>query len=228
MKKNFTFLLIVCSFSLQAQHFINPAGKFESADDLVGLPHYTSKDDIEGSPMLMEDWGNGYVKLRDGRLFKDVILKFNLASNELYFQRGADAYAFSVPVEDCELNYMDNGQVKKIYLRSGYPDISNRNKNSLYEVLAYGSNVHFVKYTYKKVKEQSNYGGVPIKSYETIAVLYLYDVKTNSLTKIKMDKSSVIEALPGYAKQIDAFASSNRYKFKSNEEVIALVNELNK
>ena len=228
MKTSFILLYLALCFSSQAQHFINPAGKFENADDLVGLPHYTEKDDIEGSPMLMEDWGNGYVKLKDGRLFKDVILKLNLASNELYFQRGPDAFVFSVPVEDCELNYMENGQVKRMYLRSGYPEIANRNRNSLYEVLAIGQNVHFVKYTYKKVRIQNNYGGVPTKSYETISTLYLFDVKANVLTKIKPDKASVTEALPAYAKQIDAFAESNRYKFKSNEEVVALANELNK
>jgi hypothetical protein len=228
MKTRFTLLFLAICFSIQAQHLINPAGKFENADDLVGLPHYTLKDDIEGSPMLMEDWGNGYVKLKDGRLFKDVILKFNLASNELYFQRGSDAFVFSMPVEDCELNYMENGQVEKMYLRSGYPEISNRNKNSLYEVLAVGPNVHFVKYTYKKVKIQNNYGGVPTKSYETIAALYLFDVKANTLTKVKPDKASIVGALPAYSKLIETFAESNKYKFKSNEEVVALVNELNK
>ena len=42
---------------------------------------------IEGSPLLNQNWGLGTVYFKDGSVAQNVELRFNLEKNELYFNR---------------------------------------------------------------------------------------------------------------------------------------------
>jgi hypothetical protein len=230
MKLSLLLLLFTLSatFALQAQYYIIPLGNFQKAADIEAQKAAIDRDDIEGSPMLMSDWGNGIVKLKSGKAFDELILKFNLNRNVLYFMRNSLTYVFPEPVLECELNYLDEGNLKKIFLRSGYPAIADKDSNTLYQVLAIGEHIHFLKFISKKIAELKTFGTIPTKYYEVHEAYYLFNVKTGSIKSVKTDKSSLLNALPDYEKEIELYTSDKKKKLKGESDLIALINELNK
>jgi hypothetical protein len=216
------------SNDLHAQAIVNPSNVFESSTDISGRPYMVDHKGIDGSPLLTENWGNGAIKYKNGKVFGNVALQFNLLTNELYFQRNNVTYAFTEPVFECEMNFIENEELRKIFLRSGYPDHSKRDSTSLYIVLAAGKNIHLLKYVFKKIVESNGYGSGQSKTFAKQEIFYVYDVAKGTLANIKPGKASMVEALPAYEKGIEQFADSNHSKLKNETEMIALVNELNK
>jgi hypothetical protein len=188
---------------------------------------FTSKanQNIEGSPLLIDNWTMGEVKLANGFLLKNVELQFDLYENELYFRKDNQVFTFADPVKEFNFNYTDQGAEKHVLFRKGYPDFDNHNDNSFYEVITDGNKVQLLKFLYKRIQEVNAYASPGKKEYADEEELFVYDVQKKSIIKIKSDKTSLLKALPGYENAINTFLSGK--KKISQNELISLIQQLN-
>jgi hypothetical protein len=202
---------------------------FVEAYNIRGKP-FTNPDasNIEGTPLLNQDWGKGTVYFKDGAVAQNIELKFNLEKNELYFNREGEMFLFNDPIMSFRMNYSSGTGKKEVHFRSGYPVNGRLLKETFYEILEDGAKFHFVSYRFTYLADSYRYGGQSKKVFTENEELYVYDVAFGKMIKIKRSESSLIEALPDYKDKIVSVIRDNKLKLKTNEDVKKIIAELNK
>lgn len=237
MKLNFFLLNSLCafviflSFNTTAQTVSSSVSTnfFVEAYNIRGKP-FTNPDasNIEGSPLLNQDWGKGTVYFKDGSIAQNVDLKFNLEKNELYFNRDGEMFVFNDPILSFRMKYSSSTGLREVHFRSGYPVNGRLLKETFYEVLEDGAKFHFVSYRFSYLADSYRYGGQSKKAFTENEELYIYDVAFGRMLKIKRNESSITDALPEYKDKITSTIRDNKLKLKSNEDVKKIIAELNK
>ncbi len=198
-----------------------------NAFDVNGKAFSSKSWDIAGRPMLNPDWGKGIVKFRNGYSLNAVELQFNLVENELYFRKNNLTYAFVEPIQEFDITYTEDNASHNSLLRCGYPFSGENTNLTFYEAVKDVRLVQLLKKTIKLVQTTNNYGQGTQKEYRQIVQWYVYDVKKARVEPIKRDKSSLKQAFPSFAVQIDQIARKKKYKFCNEEEIIELISLLN-
>ncbi len=181
-----------------------------------------------GSPFLNPDWGNATVSYKDGRVFKSVELQYNLMNNEVYFRIAEEVFLFTDTVTSFQLTYAVKDEAKTDKFQAGYPAIEKLDKGQFYQVLAEGPKVHFLVHKYAKRIESYHYSEGKKINYFSYEDYYLFDSVSAMIKKIKKSEDGILEALPAYADQIKSTVKSQKLRLKNNEDIIKLVEVLNK
>ncbi len=202
---------------------------FVEAYNIRGRP-FTNPDasNIEGTPLLNQEWGKGTVYFKDGSVAQNIDLKFNLEKNELYFNRDGELFMFNDPIMSFRMSYSSASGKKEVHFRSGYPVNGRLLKDTFYEVLEDGAKFHFVAYRFSYLADSYRYGGQSKKAFTENEELYVFDVAFGKMLKIKRSEASLIEALPDYKDKIVAVIRESKLKMKTNEDVKKVFTELNK
>lgn len=182
--------------------------------------------DVEGTPLLSNDWNLGYVKLDAGKKADSIQLKFNLQSNRLYFLRNEETFEFVDAIREFSFSFKENELVKTVLFRNNYPAIEKNNTASYYEVLAEGPRVQLLRYKERMISEIYVFNRPPRKEYTETSSLYIYDAVTKSIQKVKVKRSSITGALPGLEKSINELCDKNKWDMKSIDELKLLVQAL--
>lgn len=226
------FLLLCCAVAnaqTVGDKFGDSHNPFMTVYDVNGKPLSLANTDIEGTPMLNNNWGKGQVIFASGRTLKDVPLQFNIFSNELCFQKDNTTYAFAEAIKAFRFIYTgDEGGENNVYFQSGYPAVNNNDGNTYYQVLADGQHFQLLKLTSKKIREVQLYNGPLKKEYADVSEYFIYSVQDGKMMSVKMDKSSLASTLTGYETQVNQFAAEKKSKLKKEDDVVELINSLNK
>jgi hypothetical protein len=184
---------------------------------------------VEGSPLLNTEWGTGTVYFKDGAIAKGVELKFNLEKNELYFNRDGALFLFNDPITSFRMNFSYVGKQYDVLFRSGYPATEKLGASTFYQVLEDGAKFQLLNYRFSYLADSYRYGGTAKKAFIEGEELYVYDVAFSKLIKIKRGEQGILDAMPSeLSSKILSIAKSKRSKLKSNQDLIALIEELNK
>ena len=202
---------------------------FVEAYNIRGKP-FTNPDasNIEGTPLLNQDWGKGTVYFKDGAVAQNIDLKFNLEKNELYFNRDGEMFVFNDPILSFRMTYSSSTGKKEVHFRSGYPANGRLLKETFYEVLEDGAKFQFVAYRFTYLADSYRYGGQSKKVFTENEELYIYDVAFGKISKIKKSESSLVEALPDLKEKITSIIRDQKLKLKSNDDIKKIIAELNK
>lgn len=185
-------------------------------------------DNIEGSPLLSNEWSKGTVYFRDGGIAKDIDIKFNLEKNELYFNRSGELFLFNDPVLSFRILLQAEGNTGELLFRSGYPVNGRFSKETLYEVIADGPKFQLVNFRFSYPSDIYVYGSTGSKKKFTPSEeIYVYDVAFGKMTKVKRSESSVSDALPDLKAKINQLIATNKLKLKSNDDLKKLFDLLN-
>jgi hypothetical protein len=209
-------LFIIC-FVLAVSFSI---GKAQPARDALGRPLIIHQYvDVEGSPYLIDDWAKGVIKLKDGRTYKNMDIKYDQIEDKLLFRNPKD-YAtleFVEPIKEFTLSYIADDIAYAKHFRSGY----GLEKNAFYEVLADGG-VEFLKQTQKSIKESHGYNSATItKSIDADVKYYL--CIAGQLRPVKKDKKSIFNALSDRQPQLEAYIKANNLNLKDEVDLTRLV-----
>jgi hypothetical protein len=201
---------------------------FVEAYNIRGRP-FTNKDalNVEGSPLLNNEWKKGTVYFKDGSVAKGVELKFNLEKNELYFNRNGEMFIFNDPVISFRLEMESEGKSGELFFRSGYPAHGRHDMETLYEVVADGAKFQLINYRFSYLADAYVYGGSSKKKFTPNEELYVFDVAFGKITRIKRSEAAVVDAMPDLKDKISQICSTKRLKMKSNADLVILFNELN-
>jgi hypothetical protein len=185
-------------------------------------------NNIEGSPLLSDDWSKGTVYFRDGGIAKDIEIKFNLEKNEVYFNRNGELFLFNDPVLSFRILLQVEGNADELLFRSGYPVNGRFSKETLYEVIADGPKFQLVNYRFSYPSDIYVYGSTGSKKKFTPSEeIYVYDVAFGKMTKVKRNESTISDALPDLRAKINQLTTANKLKLKSNDDLKKLFELLN-
>jgi hypothetical protein len=121
----------------------------------------------------------------------------------------------------------DDGALKHIVFKQGYPEIDNHTEESVYQVLSMGTKVHLLKFLTQKVEDAATLGDYSRREIVTTQQLYIY-TPGGAIKKIKASKQSVVEALPALSAKIDEVVAANKLNLKSEADIAELIEALNK
>lgn len=212
---------------LSAQSGIMGTKPLTETQDANGRPLTEVNKLIAGSPVLNENWGKGDVIFRNGSILKNVDLQFDLSTNELHFRKNNTVFAFTDSIQEFSMEYIEDDQMKNVTFRSGYPPVLKRTGAFFYQVIAGGDKVQFLKYVSKQIQESQAYAGPTTKEFKLSGTYYAYNVLTNEITAVSLNKSSIVKALPTYTGPIKKIAEERNYSLKTEAEVAALFRLLN-
>jgi hypothetical protein len=232
--KKFTFfsafILLFISVSAQTPSYVAAPGGGEKSvmiyiRDLTGKPMYGFNEisGVEGTPFLDKDEQIGTVRFKDGRMTKDVHLKFDMLNSKLYFVRDGVNLEFIDTVKDFYLQSVENNTLGAVY-RSDFPPIDRNTSSTFYELLVDGK-LSLLKHRYKVITEYREYSASTKKRYDERTQLYA-SLPGNRIIKIRKDRKFLMEAMPEYADKIKTI--TDKLKLKNDESLITLFEELNK
>lgn len=183
--------------------------------------------DIGGSPFLHPDYKAGTIQFNGDRMVANVPVKFNVFSNVIMVQRDGE----ELKLESFDLVSYDepggDGIVKHYTFKQGYPEVDNRPATAVYQVLAQGPKLHLVKFISQKVEDAPTLGDYSRREIVTSQQLYTY-VPGGDMKKIKAGKQAIADAVPAMASKIDEIIKTGNLNTKSETDLAALVDALNK
>jgi hypothetical protein len=183
--------------------------------------------EVGGSPFLSNEYKLGAVHISPDKVVSNVPVKFNIFSNAIMVQKDGE----DMKLESVELvSYNEtgnNGTLKQIVLKMGYPEIDNHPATAIYQVLASGPRIHLVKYLSQKVEDAPTLGDYSRREIVTTQQLYVY-MPGGEMKKIKNGKQGIADALPGMSSKIDELIKAGNLNLKSENDMITLVEGLNK
>ncbi len=182
--------------------------------------------EVGGSPFFSNDYKLASVQVNNEKKVANVPVKFNIFSNAVMVQKDGE----ELKLESFELVSYDeqgnDGAIKHINFRKGYPEIDNHTDATVYQALAFGAKVHLLKFLSQKVEDAPTLGDYSRREIVTTQQLYVY-IPGGEFKKIKTGKQSVVDALPGMSSKIEEAIKAGNLNLKNESDLITLVKALN-
>jgi hypothetical protein len=184
---------------------------------------------ILGTPYVFDKFSLGKVIFLNGMESVDSNLNYSYFDHKLYYTQKNDLYVVNQQAKSFVLNSVDkdNNKVSKQFMCL-FPSVDDNTPATFYEVLGKGDNFQLLKYTHKRIKETTVYGGAPVKEYVMDDLFYIYDKMGKNMLALGSNHSlkAVKKVLPNYAVQIDAYLDANKLNLKKEEDMIQLLQQL--
>ncbi|MEO7529790.1 MAG: hypothetical protein ABIS69_00220, partial [Sediminibacterium sp.] len=182
--------------------------------------------EVNGSPLFSDNWGIGIVKFTNGKYMKDVPLRFSLYNSELYSKKGDIEVMLVNSVREFSFSYEDNGSIRSVSFRNGYPGTKAGADQVFYEILVDGPRFQVLKHSNKTIREVSDYTSAPHKEFRLASELFIFDNQAQTLTQVK-NKQPLAESVPVLAQEIARTTGNPTGKFRSEKDLIELVAKVN-
>lgn len=209
---------------------INTTGKFGSQiflSDVYGRAFENKYTDINGTAYFMPEYKFATIVLSDGRKFDHVKAKLNLLEHEVVFiaSNGAEGYIGKGMVHFIYFYDTTSACIKTFLFASGFPKIDNQSNINFYQVLNIGT-ANLLKYINKNMEERGNeLSGEKYKEFITRENLYFVDKEL--ILRVKKDKAFFAQLFKGNADVFNQFILEHKINFKTEEQLIQLVDFYN-
>ena len=194
----------------------------------------TRYDGIRGTPFLLPYWCSTEVIFKDGRRFSEVPLKYDVYQNQIVFKRpqGDSVILNAAPVSHFTMQDILTGKsylFKKFFLS---PGDQARLQGRFLQVIQEGSTSLVVSRSKAIVKADYKGAYNAGRPYdELIEDTQYYLLRPDgSLTGIRLNRKSVLEAFTKHQAEIKAYAQQENIDFKNEDAVgklVAYANSLN-
>lgn len=182
--------------------------------------------EVGGSPFFSNDYKLGSIQVNNEKTVSNVPVKFNIFSNAVMVQKDGE----ELKLESFELVSYDepgnDGAIKHINFRQGYPEIDNHTGATVYQALTFGPKIHLLKFLSQKVEDAPTLGDYSRREIVTSQQLYIY-IPGGEIKKIKAGKQSMVDALPGMSAKIEETIKTGNLNLKNESDLITLVKALN-
>ena len=214
MKKYVLIVVFLCYLFSAASAQTNPI----ILTGLNGTPITETKyTNIEGDPYLYNSWKFGDVKFKDGSIFKNIQLKYNLISDELVF-KGEDGQEMLFLQPVAEFTLFPSGES----FINGFKGSKNFTEKTYLQQLNYGKTIVY-KRTIKNIVERREYNSATSTQTFVQNVLYFYSTKDIALALFKKEKKSLLVLLADKQKEVEAYISSNNLNVKDDKDLAAIL-----
>lgn len=186
---------------------------------------------LKGSPFFISEWIKGEMTFADGRVFKEVPLKYNAYSKELVMKRpsGDSLIVFPYQVSSFVINdpiTKANFEFKR-YPTAQTPKYDMREIYFLTLYTGKTSLVKLINKTLKKADYKDPYSNnVRYDTFEDANEYYLLKAD-GSMVKIKKSKKSVLDALSDKEAALKALLEQEKIDIKTERDLVVAVAKYN-
>jgi len=208
-------MLSLCSIAVHAQF----------AKDIQGTPLREIKyESIDGTPYFLDIWLKGKVSTKSGKHFVDIPLKYDIVNDKVIFKgKDGNIMDFLEPVSTFEIIDADLSNSYKF--TNGLPITDGLDASAFFQIIASGK-ISLYKRVYKKTTESKDYGSATVKkSFDNYMAYYV--LQNGNLTKISINKKSLIGLLPNKEKEITDYLKKEKTDFKQDSDLNKFFTYLN-
>ncbi len=216
------FFILICAGSINAR---------ESTPGIPGINgKWANQGSIRngtGSPYFMDEYKYSNIILERGRVFTKVKARIDLASLEVSFisVNGIEASIEAGMIKEISFSDTTAEGIVLYKFKTGFPSIDKQTRNNFYLMLADGR-CSFLKAVMKKVTEKKNdISGEVVRDFETYEEFYIFS--KGVMKKWKKDKDFILAELSDRQPQVSQFIDANKITFRSEEQLIRLLNYYN-
>jgi hypothetical protein len=183
--------------------------------------------DIQGSPYLDPSWSKGTFTLSNGKIYKDMDIKYDLVKDKMYVKGNNDELvALLDQVRDFSINVPVSGSAVTRHFRTGYTNIPATTNTYYFEVLTEGK-TQFLKRSVKSILENKEYNSATVtKSFELNTKYYIY--KDGKGTQVKKDKKAILAALGDKQSELETYIKDEKLNLKNDADVVKLIEYYNR
>lgn len=175
--------------------------------------------EVLGSPYLYQEWTRGQVELITGQLYKDLALKYNSFSDEVYYKDPTTGTTMNF-ISPVKMFKLDKNGEREIYF-NGFPDINNFSNKTYYQVLADGeTKLLFKRYKYLVESKEFN-SATTTRSFSESSAYYLF--KNGTLERIKPSRKEFLDLFKDKEEQIKAYQKKESIDYKNDSDLGKLV-----
>lgn len=180
-------------------------------------------DGVDGSPYLFEDWVNSTLIDKSGKVLKDAPLMYDQVDGIFMFKRkSGHIFTFSNDVLKVEMN--NPKDLSLMTFESGFEKGNKTTESTFFRVFNKGE-IQLLAEVRKSIEESRNYMGVTTKSIQGITKYYISSGKKVPV-EVKLDNKTVLAAIS--SSSAADFVKSNRLNLKKVEDIVTLLNHVNK
>lgn len=220
MNKLFSLLLLsVIAFNLNAQVTTN-TNLYELVDpnqQNVDLLYGKNKVSFKGSPFFDEEWKTGFISLKNGSKFSDILIRYDVANDDVWYMKNSEHIIIVKKTDIKSFGWhTDHEQLlfEKCFLDK---------KTQFMEVVYLDDHFQIYKDINKKfVKKDAAAGNsynTDIKDEYVWGKPQLYQLKDNNLLKVSSKDKEFFLIFGEQKTAIQKFAKSNKLKIKRKEDL---------
>ncbi|MFN8349158.1 MAG: hypothetical protein U0X91_29430 [Spirosomataceae bacterium] len=233
MKKNYFIACFLCLTQGLMAQTDNANSLIRDVNGNLGMGTYMTStfdsryEGFKGSPLFISEWIKGQMAFVDGKVFKEIPLKYNAYTKELLMKRPSGdslivfpyqvlSFTINDPVTKADFTFKryPKAQTPKYDMRDVYFLVLYEGKTSLLKL---------VSKTLKKADFKDPYSNnVRYDTYEDDNSYYLLKAD-GSMVKVKRSKKSVLDALSDKEIAIKALLEQEKIEFKSERELVRVV-----
>jgi len=221
MKQLTTFIIFLffLSSGLKAQSL----WKMFPSNSIFGRQHLTLKQ-IQGSPYLNPEYVNGTVIDSDGKVTKDIPLRYNCYSDVLEYKKEDKNYDI-LPKE--QVVRADFGDHTFCYIE--YEDESGNTSNKGYfQILTDDKASLFVKYhiSFYEREEVKGYSEPKPDRFDNLTLTYWISFNKGPAKRI-LNKSKIQDIFPDKKNEMQIYISNQKLSFKKADDLKKIVSYYN-
>jgi hypothetical protein len=172
---------------------------------------------LEGSPFLFDEYQSSEITFQNGKVYKDIKSKFNIAENQLIFKDDAgNELVVSAPIKSVKITNPDS---EAVYLESPGSSI-NSSRAPVYQVLVNNEKLKLMKQIIITVSESRQYGEGEItrryKKREGFAAVF----SGQAPQKFEKNKASIAALFGDKQQAISTYIDENKFRFKTDADLI--------
>lgn len=194
---------------------------------VVAADGWKGGNEVSGTIFYNDEMNNGYIVLQNGKITRDVLLRYNAYNHEINFMNGKTEMVLdaATPVHEFGYGFTTGNDQKTIVFRSGYPVAGNNNAATFYEVVV-DRDLALLRYVSKSIIEKTDDRGASEKVVVDADQWFVYNAADKSMVEIKKNKNALMSALPQYAERIQKITTEKRLRLKSDADWYILLSEL--
>ncbi|MEP6713355.1 MAG: hypothetical protein ABJA37_13095 [Ferruginibacter sp.] len=184
-----------------------------------------ASNDVEGSPLLFDDWKSGEVTLANNEKFEIDKLNMDASRDKFIYLKNDTMYEFFNEVKEVKINLGSTEDESKKYMV--FKEGVNPDNGNFVQVLASGKITIFQEYDKKPEGENYSNGIV-----ENVRKYVLHSSKSALVNKkvipIKSYSSSALEDLTSDKKtEVEAYVKQNNLKLKKESDFLKAIDYYN-
>ncbi len=233
-KTSTILLLIFFVFNLQAAfaQVERTSGKIVIEDNPGGVVetwNLSKEEDIHGSVYIDDFWNIGTIELYDGRIIKDIPLKYNLRDDRLHIKDNNEKLRI-LDFDKIKKFYWFNSEEKEMETFVNWLDYAYNNTSltGFLQLLSQGSvdlylyhNVYLQKGNYSLIHD----AGRDYDEYRTEEEVYYG--KNNTLYKLPKKKKRILEIFAPHQHEVKNYTKARGLNIKKIEDLAETVNFYN-
>lgn len=190
---------------------------------------------LRGTPYFLPVWTNGQIELTNGQRYTNVLIKFDAHQQELVLLR-PQAHNDSIIIDRPRVNHFRLGTSAagdtdgRTYLFKRYPTLKADDPVVAdgYFLVLYEGKTALLKRVAKSFQpadyKAAYSSGVRYDTYSDAHAYYVLK-PDNTLTKVKLSKKSLLDALADKGDALKTFVDSHRLTIKSENDAVTLVQQ---